>query len=688
MNKADSFGSVHGSTHSKSNVSGVTGLSQSTSGSHDSDQVSDTKFQWKSQWQHLMFFLAQTTTWMSFTHFSTPKKTLNCADHINIIQIILVYMFFGCPTLFIQTFIGQFTQKGCLVLGDMMPVAHGLGYFILFNTFSGAVLNLYHSVLLLDYAFTAIFNHPVPPWMLCFASYKAQSRSCVGLTKIEQCEPCYNLPHDNHKACYDFHVKNMSSILFFKNFVEVGVETESLQMLSPPSIKYIIHLLIAVALMSFAIVKTLRDLDGAIRIWNIFVITSLTVMIAVITFTSLRLQGLLLFFHMSWNSFYNLESWLGATLTNVFHLKLHEGGNILFGAYTPVTVNTGARATYLCVVHFIVFIFINTFLFLLLENFLCQLNIDLDSLPCYEAATDVFSLYPQALGLLAAAPLWATLYFLITFGVTLQTAIIQVITVEATLGEEILNASYYIYTRFFILLLLFLICVILGTPQATFILSYNMAYLSVFRMGTVFLFYCVILLYGFQRLFDDVNFLLRTPPSFYYRSSWFVCLMATGGAFFAQVSSGSLDKHADLTWVIITIAILTLVIGFFMKFIKYLKAKDLMALLRQSETWGPSDSEAKTNRKLFNPRYEVRYRQKVEKCKHRSLLSSSVLKKTLENELALVSNVLLEIEDNEENRKLKQTEIENLRLHRNAMSKFLAERTPEEIAFLFKKHAK
>lgn len=684
--KTDSYGSFHGSTHSKSLFSGLTGLSHSTS--DFSDHGAESKHQWKSQWQHAIYFLAYTTSWMSFTSF-------NLSDHLfagnyttNVYQVILGYVFFGYPTVLIQTFMGQFTQRGCLVFGEMMPIAYGLGYLFLFNTILTIILNLYYSSFLLFYFFVAVFNHPTPAWMLCLKRYLEVTTRCFGIQEINKCTPCFSPRATEVGSCYQQDLHNLSASLFL-NFVLIETPKEkSSLILNPPDIKYVVHLTIVVIILGIAIMKNFMEMDGPLRIWNIISLVTVGLLIVVVLFSNGRGHGLMLLFNFRWQSFFTYQSWVDTIRLIITQMKLSEAGNFYFGSYTPTTVSTTSRSAYITLVHFSTFIFFNLFFFLVTENFLCLLNTDISQFSKYEMTGYILAFLPAGIAVLPAASYVSTLYFLIIFGLTIQTTILQVLIVEGSISGEILNTSYYSYTRIVILIFSYLICILMGTPEADVYAPRYTAYLNIVRASTVFLFFITLMCYGFRRLVDDLNFLMKIRPTFFIRVSWVISLLCITFVFLILFAFGKIYDDHTLFAILITGILLTLLIGFLLKFVKYLKAKDLTSLMKPTETWGSLDVEARTDRRLFNPRYEVRFRRKTQRCNHRCLLNSLAVKKTLEKELALVSNVLLEIEDDSQNRIVKKTEMEHLKQHRTAMSKYLAERSGEDYGYVLKKHAR
>ena len=523
-----------------------------------------------------------------------------------------------------------------------------------------------------------MFNHPYPPWMSCFSDYYNYTPNCIGLDEIDQCPICSS-EIESRKSCFNYETDDFSACLFYKHrVIEFGTSKDPWTL---PPVMYIIHMSISFTIAAVVIVKTLKDLDSTIRVGNVFILTSLTVMISVITLSSFRIQGILLFFNTTWRSFFDLGTWIESIKSNIISLKLYEAGNVLFGSFTPVTVNTGIRSSYLCMAHLLSLVVYSIFAYLLIENLYCQLDTNPAHYEVYSLDDLIFCVYPEALGLLAAAPVWGSLYFIIIFIVTLQTGVLQLIIIEGSLSEEIISSSYYIYTRFLLLLVAFLLCLFLGVNTGDSYLPYYMSSLNLLRLSAVFFFYCVLVLYGFQRLFDDIYFLLKNPPSCFYKTSWCMSLFISGTAFFIFFYYKKFTRLVD--YIAMGCLILSLALGFLVKFIKYLKARNLMSMFRQAENWGPSSTESKNNRKLFNPRYEVRFRRRVETCKHRCLLNSVVVKRTVDKELSLVSNVLFEMEENEENRRVKIKEIRQLQKHRKIMAKILAQKTREDFDLLF-----
>lgn len=169
--------------------------------------------------------------------------------------------------------------------------------------------------------------------------------------------------------------------------------------------------------------------------------------------------------------------------------------------------------------------------------------------------------------------------------------------------------------------------------------------------------------------------MLRGEPPLFIKCCWIATPIVSGIKLYWLLIAKTQQEFPIATDAIIAIMFSPLFIGLFAKVVTFLKARNLTGLFSSTEEWGPPDQETRAQRLLFNPRFEVRFRRRFDACKHRCLLDSPVLNNCLERELSMVCAVLVETEDESEDRRAwKMDTISQLRRHRDVMMSFMYDR--------------
>lgn len=58
-------------------------------------------------------------------HFLCIEKISIYFTEPSIYHFFVVLVIFGGPMLYLETFLGQYTQRGCIFLGAQLPIAYG-----------------------------------------------------------------------------------------------------------------------------------------------------------------------------------------------------------------------------------------------------------------------------------------------------------------------------------------------------------------------------------------------------------------------------------------------------------------------------------------------------------------------------------------------------------------------------------
>lgn len=150
----------------------------------------------------------------------------------SVIQTLLVCICVGGPLVFLQCFIGQYTKKGCIAIGSMLPAMYGqslllpffypygsgisifyvlgFGYSMLVISFYNCALTLYHTAPSLIYIFSSIMNYPEIPWMLCGKTKIQSNLECFSRKDIFMCQTC----DISSEPCFDMTKSRLSAGIF------------------------------------------------------------------------------------------------------------------------------------------------------------------------------------------------------------------------------------------------------------------------------------------------------------------------------------------------------------------------------------------------------------------------------------------------------------------------------------------
>lgn len=626
------------------------------------------EFIWRNQYQHAMYFLTYSYSWGLFCSHRRGSGIEEINESPSWIHILIVYIIFAGPLLYLETFIGQYTHKGCIIIGEMVPFAYGVGYSILLHTFLACSLNLYFCSIIMYYLLVSMLNYPTPSWMLCLPDYQTTDRRCFSRDDIDLCVDCTK--NRATKPCFNPDTDVLSATLFKDNIIFASSQIENNNIDVTPDFTRSVHLILTTSIVVILAVRSLRDIDDAIRISVIFSIVSIVVTIAVIFLNHYRLNLFESIFRFSLPSLINVNCWKRAFITATLRFGLMEGGHFLFGSYMPLSVNSIYRVFYLVLSH-IFFLGLSTiFVFMMDDYFICNLNISHTLLFHFSDVDSTFVIYPTVLGIFAAAQLWTTLYFGILFSLTLHGISLQIIVIQETVSQVLINRAYYVYTRLLLVLLAVIFGLILTSPTGAELATeiYLNRGIIIFLLGSMI--FSILLIYGLDRFSDDMEFILHSSPPTYLKFSWFLSLVICIIMFLFTLFDLSSLKYQRTTIAIVIIIFIPIPIGFVYQLIRAIRKKGLTTLVK-GDKFEPEDDEDKANRRLFNPRYEVRFRRRHNHCKHRCLLGSVALKRCLERELVQLSRVLLEIEENEEERVVRKKLLQALRIHKVIMTQAL-----------------
>ncbi|KAL0270252.1 UNVERIFIED_CONTAM: hypothetical protein PYX00_007723 [Menopon gallinae] len=619
------------------------------------------EFVWRNQYQHALYFLTYSYSWGLFSSHRRGSGIAGDSEIPSWIHILIVYIVFAGPLLYLETFVGQYTHRGCVAIGEMVPLAYGVGYVVVAQTFLTCSLNLFFCSNILYYILVSMLNYPTPAWMICLDDY-ITNLECFSRDDIDACDDM--MKRNPTQPCFNPDTQILSGTLFKEQIIFAsGVMNKTQEDFRPNTTKTI-NLLLATAIVIILTVRNIRDIDDSIKISVIFCIVTIIVTISVIFLNNLRLNMLATMFSVNPASLVNLKCWKLALVTTVMRISLLEGGHFLFGSYMPHSVNSVYRVFYLITSHIVV-LFLSSVLVFLMEDYFCAfMNVDVEVLNRYTDIDSTFVIYPTVLGTLAAAQLWTTLYFSILFALALHGIALQIIVIQETVSQVLISRNYYAYTRLVIIFLLVIICVIFTSNSGAQLAVEIYLSRSLIFMPVAILLYIVLLVYGFDRFSDDIEFILHSPPPIYLKAAWFLSLVILFLLCFVQEGRGM--KFPKTTTTVLCLLFLPMPIGFIYQSIRAIRKKALMIMVK-GDNFGPQDPDEKANRLLFNPRYEVRFRRRHSYCKHRCLLESYALRRCLEKELIHLTRVLMDIEENEEERMIRKKLRQALRIHRVIM---------------------
>ncbi|XP_075156353.1 sodium-dependent nutrient amino acid transporter 1-like isoform X2 [Haematobia irritans] len=527
---------------------------------------------------------------------------------------------------YLEVLLGQFTSKSSVKIWNICPSFVGVG---IGQAYAGvAVLTYYSSLLALTlYYFVASFKNPVP-WSYC---RKEWGPNCVDSNA--------HVNSNDNTTMFNSKLTSSSEMFFIKEVIrEYDTITEDIGL---PSWELTLALFVAWLTTFLVIVRGVKTAGKAAYFLAIFpYVVLITLLIRAVTLDG-ALDGIVFFLKPNWNELLNLKVWKEAVVQCFFSLAVGLGPIVMFSSYNKFNHNSHRDAIIITSLDTFTSLIAGITIFGILGNLAHNLNISNIHEVVRSGTGLAFISYPDAIAKFQAVPqLFAFLFFIMLFVLGIGTLVAQANTLVAILCDQ------YKWMKAWVVASITSICgflcgIIYVTPAGQWILNlvdYYGATFVIFGLAS-FQIVGVAWIYGLQNFCDDVEFMLKTRVSFYWRICWGVItpLLLLFIFVYSMIELKTL-KYAGMDypqsaniagWTLMAIGFIQFPLWFLWT-MSYNCGGTFMSSLRKACSptmdWGPSDPAIRKQWLMYkNEMYEKR------NAKYRSANGSSLFWLKLRN---------------------------------------------------------
>lgn len=581
------------------------------------------KFRWRSNWEYIVSALCYTFTPHALKAFIITSP----AREPNLLQYLTMLVFLGLPVVYMQVYLGQYTQMGVLNLRQCLPIARGLSMSLVIN---GLLQVIKLGLLMTDFLmYFLVCLQTELPWTHCHADYKNQcyfmDKSVISKEKIN-----FNRNDTFPPAYVYWRYIYMDSPSLKISDAQLGL----------PNIQKVIALLLTWGIV-FAVVASLQLNYRKVcsRLFLTYFV-SLSVIFFGILFSPGGSGGLITLTRHEFADFLSYHNWYVAVSVAVDELSLAQVYHTYAGSHLSQTSPAGTLCTLYVLLNAMLVIFTSYFTSMALElskhkvggNIFQRKKYGLQ----YETTT-YFILMPQSLGFLTLPQMWSAIYFgsnviLLTANLLSYLTAIEMTIIDA--HPKFKKYRIYVLGSICVSCILVSLCML---PETMYVITQHFMedLLHDVELITT-LFFCTLIfwVYGVRRLSDDVHFIIGLQPTKFWKICWYICpsilAMSVVYVLNSYVEYGTMLMFTSM--VIITITMLPLPTFMAVEILAHIKNKKLLMLIEPTELWGPPDPEEKHMRRLFNPRTQTNYQSRKIVCQHRCLLGNKLLKNIVDEE--------------------------------------------------------
>ncbi|KAK2587417.1 hypothetical protein KPH14_003131 [Odynerus spinipes] len=520
-----------------------------------------------------------------------------------LIPYIIVLLFIGKPFYYLEGLLGQFTNKSCAKTWAMVPAMKGLGYGQAFAAF--AVVSYYSSLMALTlYYLVASFQSELP-WSVCREEWQGQ---CVDATS-------------NGTLINDTTIVRSSAELYFRKIVLK--EYDSIEDgIGMPSWELAICLFVSWLCIFGVLYRGVKSTGKAVYFLAIFpYIVMIALLIRSVTLEG-AINGILFFVTPKWDMLWNPNVWYAAITQCFFSLSVCFGPILTYSSYNTFGHKVNRDVMIVTTLDTFTSLIAGCTIFGILGNLAHEMGVSDISKVVRGGTGLAFISYPEALARFNVVPqLFAVFFFVMMFVLGTGSAVALCGAIFCVLCDHFPRVRQWILVLF-ISVVGFLIGLVYITPGGQWFVTLVDYYggtfvaiiIGVLEMVTIFW------IYGLSNFLNDIEFMLGTRPTFYWRMCWsvitpvlmIVILIYTIVSYQPPTYDGMLfpDYAYGIGWLLLGMG-LSLIIGCFIyTLIQNMSTsicETLKAATRPSEKkWGPKDPA--TRRKWQDFIFEKKFR--------------------------------------------------------------------------------
>jgi len=574
-----------------------------------------------------------------------------------LIPYIVVLMLVGRPLYFLELALGQFSSAGSVRVWDMIPAFGGVGYGQVLAT--GCVTTYYCSLIALAIYYLVVSCYPVLPWTVCHQDLSDLASVCIPSgANMSDYVTCHhpNITGLGETVCVraslsssdvDHDSSNVSIISSAEQYFRAGVLKEKEDIseglgLPDPTLSG------CLAVCWLLLYMTLRKgVSSSGKVAYFTAIFPYVVMLALLI-RGLTLPGagtgLLFFFTPQWEKLGSLKVWYAAVTQSFFSLSVGFGTLTTYASYNKFRHNTSRDALIISFADTFTSLLAGTVIFSILGHLAYELDLPVEKV-VKSGAGLAFVSYPEVLAKFDFVPqLFAVLFFLMLITLGLGSAVGFMSAVTTTICDSFPDTDKKSIIK---------VCCVVGygiglfyvTPGGQIILEmvdYYGGTILILVLASIEI-VAINWIYGTSTITRDLNFMLNSNLSVYWRFCWgILCPILLPLLFFyvlfTQAGVPNIPPTAQICgWIlailgmlIVPLHLLLSVIGeedgqFRERLVETMKSGMFFSRLKETFTpnnsWGPAHLEEKKDWQIYQETNDLY--QWLPKCVRRKLQNAS-----------------------------------------------------------------
>lgn len=519
-----------------------------------------------------------------------------------LIPYIIVLLFVGKPFYFLEGLLGQFTNRSCAKTWAMVPAMKGLGYGQAFAAM--CVVSYYCSLMGLTlYYLVASFQAELP-WSYCREDWQGQ---CVDAVSKDN-----NISRNT--VLIDNGTLRSSAELYFRKIVLN--EYDSIEDgIGAPSWQLTICLFVSWSTIFIVLSRGIKSTGKAVYFLAIFpYVVMIALLIRAVTLEG-AVDGILFLVTPKWDKLWQPNVWYAAITQCFFSLSVCFGPILTYSSYNNFGHNISRDVLIVTTLDTFTSLMAGCTIFGILGNLAHEIGTKDISTVVRGGTGLAFISYPEALARFKVVPqLFAVLFFVMMFVLGVGSAVALCGAVFCILCDHFPKMHHWKLVLI-VSIFGFIVSLVYITPGGQWFVTlvdyfggtFVAIIVGVLEMITVFW------IYGLSNFVNDLEFMLRSRPSFYWRLCWaiitpalmIVILIYTIVTYESPTYDGlQYPTYAyAIGWFLLALGILT-ILGCVLQKMLEKRSSSLLETVKAAfrpdeEKWGPKDPKTRLEWKEF-----------------------------------------------------------------------------------------
>ncbi|XP_041978591.1 uncharacterized protein LOC121732704 [Aricia agestis] len=422
-----------------------------------------------------------------------------------LIPYVIILVLIGSPLYFLETSVGQFSNRNCVNVWEMSPAMKGTGY----AQTLGAAYNLTYNVSLIAlclYYIAMSFSNPLP-WSVCDPEWTdcIPSGTSVNMSEVE----------GDLVSSAEYFFRR--TVLRQSDGIHDGIGT--------PLWDLSLCLLAGWIIIFVVVSRGIKSSGKAAWFFALFPYVGLTVLlIRAVTLPGAE-DGILFLITPQWHRMLEFGVWYQAATQIFFSLSVSSGILIMYSSYNNYNNNVYKVSLLVSYLDSVTSLVAAIIVFAVLGNLAHELNYDDITKVIKGGGTSLaFISYPDAIAKSPFAPqLFAVLFFLMLVSLGLGCGVAMMSTVNTMLLDKFPRVPFTLMS-IGVCVCGFSVGLVYMTPGGQYILEivdfYGGPFMRVFTSIPETIGFCWI--YGIENICLDIEFMLKRKTSSYWRVCWAV----------------------------------------------------------------------------------------------------------------------------------------------------------------------